>query len=297
MAVFLWMVVCSSVQALDPARSPSQYRFDEWTTIDGLPYPAIHKIYQTVDGFLWIGTSAGAARFDGISFNVFTKATVPEMVDDEVLAFQEDAEGRLWLGTNHGVIWYQKGVWTRPVLGELDGMAVRSLWLEAEGSMLLATPTQLLRYKAGQVEAVNLPKEVTLAKVAKVMRAPNGELQIFGESLIRILGEHVEVVSKNDGLLNSEIRASAQAENGVIWLGTNRGLQSMQKDGSLQTLVPQRGQVISEVRSLLVDHEQNLWIGTPTGLYRYARGQLTSSVFSKIAKVTYGVVRTQDFSV
>ncbi|MBK9989426.1 MAG: response regulator [Verrucomicrobia bacterium] len=278
MVAFLWLTFCGSALALDPARSPSQYRFDEWTTIDGLPYPAIHKIYQTVDGFLWIGTAAGAARFDGISFNVFTKATVPEMVDDEVHAFQEDAEGRLWLATNHGVIWYQKGVWTRPALGELDDMSVRSLCLEPDGSMLLATPTQLLRYKAGQIEAVNLPRGVVLAKVNKVMRAPNGELQIFGESFIRILGERVQVVSKNDGLLNAELRASTQAENGVFWLGTNRGLQSMQQDGSLQALTPQRGQGVTEVRSLLIDHEQNLWIGTPTGLYRYTRGQLEPMV-------------------
>jgi len=273
-AVFLWVFFCGSVEALDPARAPSQYRFDEWTTIDGLPYPAIHKIYQTADGFLWIGTSAGAARFDGLTFSVFTKATVPEMVDDEILAFQEDAEGRLWLGTNHGVIWYQKGVWTRPVLGSIDEMAVRSLWLEADGSVLLATPTQLLRYKTGLVETVSLPKEVTLAKLDKVLRAPNGELQIFGESFIRVLGEHVEIIAKSDGLLDPEIRANAQAENGVIWLGTSRGLQSVQKDGSLQVFAPQRGPTISAVRSLVVDHEQNVWIGTPNGLYRYTRGQL-----------------------
>ena len=274
LTVFVWMAFCSCAFGLDPTRSPSQYRFDEWTTIDGLPYPAIHKIYQSADGFLWIGTSAGAARFDGISFSVFTKSTVPEMVDDEVHTFQEDAQGHLWLGTSHGVLWYRQGEWSRPVLGpEIDDKAVHSLWLDPDGSMLIATSDRLLSYKTGQVSFVSLPEGVVLSRVTKVTRAPNGELQIFGDSFIRVLGEHVETVSMNEGLLNNEIRATAQGENGVIWLGTTRGLQSVQKDGTLQLFAPQRGPTVSAVRSLLVDHEQNVWIGTPNGLYRYARGQ------------------------
>ena len=271
----VWVVFCANVYGLDPMRSPSQYRFDEWTTIDGLPYPAIHKIYQTRDGFLWIGTSAGAARFDGISFSVFTKATVPEMVDDEVHAIKEDAGGRLWLGTGHGILWYRNGVWSHPVLGpDIDEKAVHSLWLENDGSMLIGTDNQLFSCKAGQVAPVALPAGVELARITNVSRAPNGELQLFGDQFVRILGENVQIVSKNEGLLNTEIRASAQDESGVFWLGTNRGLQSVQKDGSLQLFAPQRGPAISAVRSLLVDHEQNVWIGTPNGLFRYTQGQV-----------------------
>jgi ligand-binding sensor domain-containing protein len=86
LAVF-WLAGVASALALDPSRNPSQYRFDEWSRIDGLPYPAIHELFQSSDGFIWIGTSSGAARFDGITFNVYTKATVPEMIDDEVHAF------------------------------------------------------------------------------------------------------------------------------------------------------------------------------------------------------------------
>ena len=275
LAVIACVVFSASVYGLDPMRSPSHYRFDEWTTIDGLPYPAIHKIYQTRDGFLWIGTSAGAARFDGISFSVFTKSTVPEMVDDEIHAIKEDAEGRLWLGTGHGVLWYRNGEWTRPLLGaEVDDKQVRALWLEADGSMIIAQSNQLLSYKSGVLVPLSLPSNTEVARVSNVTRAPNGELQVFGERFIRVLGENVQVVSTNEGLLNPEIRASAQDENGVFWLGTNRGLQSVQKDGSVQLFMPQRGPAISTVRSLLVDHEQNVWIGTPNGLFRYTRGQV-----------------------
>lgn len=274
-ALVVGVVICSSVYGLDPTRSPSQYRFDEWTTIDGLPYPGIHKLYQSADGFLWIGTGSGAARFDGVSFNVYTKETVPEMVDDEIHAFREDAAGRLWLGTGHGVLWYRNGVWSRPVLGPgLDDKSVRALWLDPDGSMLIALSDQLLRYKNGLVGPVELPADVTLARLSDVMRAPNGELQIFGDTFIRVLGQQVQVVGKKDGLLNTAIRAGAEDSGGVFWLGTSRGLQSVQVDGSLQLFTPQKGPAISAVRSLLVDHEKNVWIGTPNGLFRYSHGQV-----------------------
>ena len=272
--VAVFAVLCATAYGLDPARTPSQYRFDEWTTIDGLPYPAIHQIYQSSDGYLWVGTTAGAARFDGISFDVFTKATVPELVDDEIHAFAEDASGRLWAGTGRGIVWFREGVWTRPTLGsEIDASAVHALWLETDGSMLVALSDRLLSYKDGHVDRVKLPDGISLAKITSVRRAPNGELEVFGDSFVRILGTQAKVVSKDEGLLNSGIRASAQDQAGVFWLGTSRGLQSWQGD-SLQAFPPQRGPAINAVRSLLVDHEQNLWIGTPNGLFRYTHGQV-----------------------
>ena len=39
-----------------------------WHTADGLPSDSVTAIIQTRDGFLWIGTSAGLVRFDGVKF-------------------------------------------------------------------------------------------------------------------------------------------------------------------------------------------------------------------------------------
>jgi ligand-binding sensor domain-containing protein len=275
LVMFAGLIFCASAYGLDPMRAPSQYRFDEWTTIDGLPYPAIHQLYQSTDGFLWIGTSAGMARFDGISFSVFTKATVPEMVDDEIRAFMEDREHCLWMGTGHGVLCYRNGAWSRPALGpDIDDKPVNSLSLDLDGSMLIAMGAQLFRYRDGRAEPITLPGGVALSRVGKVMRAPNGELQIFGDNFIRVNGEQVVVTSKTDGLLAGAISASALDEKGAFWLGTDRGLQTLQKEGALQAFSPQRGPEITAVRSLLIDHDRNVWIGTPNGLFRYARDQV-----------------------
>lgn len=55
----------------------AQYRFDHWTTDEGLPHNAINSILQTRDGYLWLATSDGLARFDGVQFKVFNRGVTP----------------------------------------------------------------------------------------------------------------------------------------------------------------------------------------------------------------------------
>src|SRR6266478_3576441 len=65
-----------------------------WTTENGLPQNDV-KIVQTRDGYLWLGTNGGLARFDGINFTVFDTATVPELKSNRILALLEDHNGNL----------------------------------------------------------------------------------------------------------------------------------------------------------------------------------------------------------
>src|SRR5687767_5199260 len=53
-------------------QASAQYRIDHWTTEDRLPQNTVNAIVQTRDGYLWLGTWNGLARFDGVRFSVFT---------------------------------------------------------------------------------------------------------------------------------------------------------------------------------------------------------------------------------
>ena len=55
----------------------AQYRFDAWTADNGLPQNIIRGMHQTPDGYLWIATLDGAARFDGVHFTIFNKSNTP----------------------------------------------------------------------------------------------------------------------------------------------------------------------------------------------------------------------------
>ena len=55
---------------LDPGRAIKEFHHSRWTTKDGAP-AQIYAMAQTVDGWLWLGTSTGLYRFDGIEFQRF----------------------------------------------------------------------------------------------------------------------------------------------------------------------------------------------------------------------------------
>ena len=65
-------LACTIVCLLFAASAPAQYRFDSWTTDNGLPENSVNSIVQTADGYLWLATFGGLVRYDGMNFKVFT---------------------------------------------------------------------------------------------------------------------------------------------------------------------------------------------------------------------------------
>src|SRR5690242_17687034 len=68
-----------TAMALDRTQWMSQYVMRHWQTEHGLPAQAIYALTQTPDGYLWIGTEEGVARFDGATFKVFDKTNTPAL--------------------------------------------------------------------------------------------------------------------------------------------------------------------------------------------------------------------------
>eukprot|EP01032_Pedospumella_encystans_P000852 gene852-986_t len=53
--------------ALDPAIRVANLNHASWSEKDGVPSD-IQSLAQTVDGWLWLGTTDGLYRFDGVNF-------------------------------------------------------------------------------------------------------------------------------------------------------------------------------------------------------------------------------------
>src|ERR1043165_4445690 len=79
-------------------RAAAEYRFDVWTADSGLPQNSVRAIVQTRDGYLWVGTLDGLARFDGVRFTVFNRANSPGLSGNRITALHEAADGALWMG-------------------------------------------------------------------------------------------------------------------------------------------------------------------------------------------------------
>lgn len=88
--------------ALRAAESPQDYLIDVWTSENGLPDSSVAAVAQTPDGFLWVGTYNGIARFDGVHFVMFDPSTTPELVHARVRGLYLDQRGTLWINTYDG---------------------------------------------------------------------------------------------------------------------------------------------------------------------------------------------------
>ncbi|HEX2617680.1 MAG TPA: two-component regulator propeller domain-containing protein [Flavobacteriales bacterium] len=74
--------------------------FRAYTVADGVPSNTVYSVLQDRDGFLWFGTDAGVARFDGLHFRTYT--TTDGLSDNEVLSMFQDHAGRIWFLTLNG---------------------------------------------------------------------------------------------------------------------------------------------------------------------------------------------------
>jgi signal transduction histidine kinase/ligand-binding sensor domain-containing protein len=80
------------------------YVITSWHIRDGLPSDRVRAVLQARDGYVWVATFNGIARFDGVQFHRFNDANTPELRNNLVNCLFEDADGRLWAGSDTGEI-------------------------------------------------------------------------------------------------------------------------------------------------------------------------------------------------
>jgi signal transduction histidine kinase/ligand-binding sensor domain-containing protein len=88
----------------------AQYGFEAWTVDNGLPENEIRGITQTPDGYLWIATFNGLARFDGVHLTLFNRET-PGLLSNQFGTMLQGRNGDLWLDSvDRGVVRYHDGL-------------------------------------------------------------------------------------------------------------------------------------------------------------------------------------------
>src|SRR5690349_19012150 len=78
-----------------PGAETHDYFTDVWMSENGLPDSSVTAIAQTPDGYLWIGTYNGLARFDGKRFVTFDPANTPALLHAHIRKLYVDRQGTL----------------------------------------------------------------------------------------------------------------------------------------------------------------------------------------------------------
>ncbi|MEM1218300.1 MAG: histidine kinase [Bacteroidota bacterium] len=75
-----------------------------YTLSDGLPSSEVHDILEDKEGYIWLSTDHGLARFDGHQFQVYTNNE--GLWDNTVFDLREDEQGRIWFACYSGGLGY-----------------------------------------------------------------------------------------------------------------------------------------------------------------------------------------------
>jgi signal transduction histidine kinase/ligand-binding sensor domain-containing protein len=132
--------------------SPAQYRFDHWTTEDGLPQVSVTALTQTRDGYLWLTTFNGLVRFDGVRFTVFNKQNSPGLRANGCSLLYEDTAGALWISLgDEGVARYHNGAFVSYTTAQgLPRGNVRQIQGGTAGEILVTTGTGSAWWRNGR---------------------------------------------------------------------------------------------------------------------------------------------------
>lgn len=94
-------LLCAPASAVPPQYTVSQLFHSQWTAQSGAP-AGIVNMAQTSDGFLWLATSGGLFRFDGVEFERFAGTAGAPLLSQDIYTLYAAADGDLWIAHHFG---------------------------------------------------------------------------------------------------------------------------------------------------------------------------------------------------
>lgn len=117
-----------------------EYGFDLWTTANGLPQNTVTGVVQTPDGYLWVSTFDGLARFDGVRFTIFDKGNTKGIINNRFVQLLADREGALYSFTEGNIVTvYRHGEFSSYSQFATAGERVRQIMSDDTGSTVFET--------------------------------------------------------------------------------------------------------------------------------------------------------------
>src|SRR6478736_280657 len=237
-----------------------------WRSDKGLPADSVTAILQTRDGFLWVGTSAGLVRFDGVKFTGIKLGRYVDQNRIGITALAEDDRGHLWVGTQQeGLFELRPGGernYTRQQ-GLLDDN-VTSLAAGSNNVVWIGTKAGLNLYDGREFKSFTtrdgLPDEfvsgVAVARSSTVWITTRGGMcQFTNGSIVQ------EVLQTESQGRSPEYLGAYEDRRGNIWAFGDTYLINLMEGQRFNYF---RGNEATTVRiwSLCEGRDRRLWIGT-----------------------------------
>lgn len=282
---FAVVLMSLMVAVVEAAPLPETPRFRDIGIADGLPASIVYALAQGQDGFLWLATADGLARYDGVEFKVYRhRPGDPDSLPGNIVqALHVDAGNRVWVGTEGGGLSRLdpvSGRWRNFNRDNLPGLLSDDVWAitsDAEGWLWLGTyegglyrfdGEQALRhFAADDGDPSSLPADIVLDLA---VAADGGIWVATTAGAARFNGDAFDVVPV-EKLSGPFVYSILPEPGGAVWLGTNGGLDLLSASGQVDAVAWGRSETIGGVLSMLRDAHGGYWFGTQKGVFRLPR--------------------------
>ena len=271
-ALLAWLWLPASALAGAPLLSPatqgkslSQYRLDGWQIEQGLPQNAVAALLHTSDGYLWVGTLGGLARFDGARFTTFDASEFADIASQPVLGLMQDAQQNLWIGHNKGAAIYRDGKF-RTVFsaGPLGDQRVWAFAQAPDGAVWAATNSGLLRWDKGATRHYRQADGLPTDRLRALAFDRDGVLWIAssGGGLVTFSEGRFTVLNPDNGFPHLQVRSVLPDPAGGVWAATAGGGLARVNGGKIKVYTTADGLPTDQLTGLTRDRDGTLWIGT-----------------------------------
>lgn len=222
----------------------AEFRTRSSTTEEGLPQNTINCLFQASDGYLWIGTRNGLARYDGLKFTRYDQHNTPALRSPDIQAVAENPPGVLWIGSRRGLA-RRLGHVIADVPLPLGESFVRSICARRAGGVWLATDA--------------------------------GPMRVQGDAVFTYTNYPPYHWSWDPAAQMQGVDAVTEDAAGDLWLRDPRGLVRLRLERNEFEIVaaPRRDEVSLYMGSgLAADRAGGIWFGWGTGLCRWREGQI-----------------------
>ena len=242
-------MVLLAPSALSQVELPPGIAQTTWTMEHGLPQDSVSGIAEDADGYLWVATFGGLARFDGVRFEVFDVGTNPELGGSRFRRACALPDGTTWFQSEgFGQVRYRDGEFERFP----DAEPVYWAGVDAKGETWITLGTGVHRLRGDETELV-------WKDLGAVMITRRGIL--WGhrdQELVRVDGDHVTTFGREDGLPSSRYRSLVEGLDGVLWIATDTGLwRSTDATKTRFVAVPEAPESIIKI---VCDNRGMLWM-------------------------------------
>lgn len=254
------------------AAQASAWLARSWSSDDELPNNTVGGLAQTADGYLWLGTPNGLARFDGVRFENISITNIIASPNRGILTMTSGRGGGLHLGMDRGAVVSLNDGQQQVFIAdsELSTLTIHSLTEDAQGVVWIGyRGGSVSRIENGQVTrfvSENGLPEGTM--ICSLVCDPKGQLWFIKNGQLGVWRDgKFETLQR----LKSLPARLAVARTGGVWICSGFGLYKFKEGGEVEDRGVFKPRFPGAEPSVLMESRDGaVWIGTTlSGLFRY----------------------------